>query len=91
MGTKWGVSLFGFLSFGLIPIPIIFIRYGPALRAKSKFAREAATVLARMHGQKDVLAGAAASEKLHEGGPDSDDGVNDADADVKRPVSEGEL
>ncbi|KAH8115235.1 major facilitator superfamily domain-containing protein, partial [Phellopilus nigrolimitatus] len=48
LGTKWGVSLFGFLSLGLLPIPFIFLRYGEVLRKKSHYAIEANTIVARM-------------------------------------------
>ncbi|THH03145.1 hypothetical protein EW145_g6492 [Phellinidium pouzarii] len=56
LGTAWGVSIFGFLSLGLIPIPLVFIRYGPALRAKSFYAREAARVMEGMqHKPEDEV------------------------------------
>jgi hypothetical protein len=42
------VSLFGFLSLGLIPIPLFFIRYGKNLRARSRFRQEAGSMIARM-------------------------------------------
>ncbi|KAI0314721.1 MFS general substrate transporter [Amylostereum chailletii] len=48
MGSKWGMSLFGFLSLGLIPIPLIFIRYGEQLRVSSKLAREAQEIVDRL-------------------------------------------
>lgn len=57
MGTRWGVSLFGFLSLGLIPIPLIFIRYGASLRERSYFVRQAQAMGAGMRGKasKDTL------------------------------------
>ncbi|KAA1478520.1 MFS general substrate transporter [Dentipellis sp. KUC8613] len=45
IGTKWGVSLFGFLSLILIPVPLIFLRYGEKLRERSHFAHEAMMIL----------------------------------------------
>ncbi|KLO12037.1 MFS general substrate transporter [Schizopora paradoxa] len=48
LGFNWGVSLFGFLSFGLLPIPIIFLRYGKRLRSRSYYAKEAARVISEM-------------------------------------------
>ena len=42
------MSIFGFLSLGLIPIPIIFIRYGLQLRTRSHFASEADSIIAGM-------------------------------------------
>ncbi|KAH8112349.1 MFS general substrate transporter [Phellopilus nigrolimitatus] len=53
LGTAWGISLFGFLSLGLIPIPVIFLRYGPVLREKSHFASEANRILAGMRKRRD--------------------------------------
>ena len=51
------VSLFGFLSLGLLPIPLLYIRYGPVLREKSHFAREARRVAAQMRAHEAELAG----------------------------------
>ena len=42
------VSIFAFLSLGLFPIPLIFIRYGKQLRARSRYAQEAHKVIMRM-------------------------------------------
>lgn len=42
------VSTFAFLSLGLFPIPLIFIRYGKQLRARSRYAQEAREVIMRM-------------------------------------------
>ncbi|CAL1716072.1 unnamed protein product [Somion occarium] len=55
LGTKWGLSLFGFLSIGLLPVPLIYIRYGAALRERSYFARQAREVAACMHEQVNVV------------------------------------
>ncbi len=48
LGTQWGISLFGFLSLGLIPIPLIFIRYGASLRERSYFVQEVQAIVSRM-------------------------------------------
>jgi len=48
IGTKWGLSIFAFLSFGLLPIPLIFIRYGKQLRTRSHYAQAAQEVIVRM-------------------------------------------
>lgn len=45
------VSIFAFLSLGLLPIPLIFVRYGSRLREKSHFAREAREVIAATRNQ----------------------------------------
>ncbi|KAI0761318.1 hypothetical protein BD413DRAFT_495770 [Trametes elegans] len=49
LGTKWGVTVFAFISLGMIPIPFVFVRYGPTLRAQSRHAKEAREVIARRH------------------------------------------
>ncbi|TBU25470.1 MFS general substrate transporter [Dichomitus squalens] len=49
VGTEWGISIFGFISLALIPIPFIFVRYGPELRDRSRYAREARQLAARLH------------------------------------------
>jgi hypothetical protein len=42
------VSIFAFISLGLIPIPIVLIRYGKELRARSRYAQEARRVITGM-------------------------------------------
>ncbi|TDZ28860.1 Polyamine transporter 4 [Colletotrichum spinosum] len=37
LGVHWAGSLFAFLSLPLLPIPWLLLRYGPALRNRSKF------------------------------------------------------
>lgn len=55
VGTEWGVSIFAFLSVGLLPIPVLFVRYGAHLRAHSKFAKEAEEVLAATRQREKAL------------------------------------
>ncbi|KAI0659875.1 MFS general substrate transporter [Cubamyces menziesii] len=52
LGTKWGVTVFAFISVAMIPIPFIFVRFGPALRARSRHAKEAREIITRMHRQE---------------------------------------
>ncbi|KAB2103605.1 Polyamine transporter 4 [Alternaria gaisen] len=37
LGIGWATSLLGFLSLGMVPIPFLFFKYGPAIRAKSRY------------------------------------------------------
>ncbi|KAF2110798.1 major facilitator superfamily domain-containing protein [Lophiotrema nucula] len=37
MGTGWATSVLGFVSITMLPIPFIFFRYGPRIRAKSRY------------------------------------------------------
>ncbi|CDO71074.1 hypothetical protein BN946_scf184844.g78 [Trametes cinnabarina] len=53
LGTQWGVTVFAFISLGMVPIPFIFVRYGETLRARSRHAKEAQALLAQMH-EKEI-------------------------------------
>lgn len=55
------MSVFGFISLFLIPIPIAFLRWGPTLRARSAMAKEAGAIVAKMRAQA-----AAAAKKAQE-------------------------
>ena len=48
LGIHWASSVPAFLALACIPIPFLFYRYGPAIRAKCRYATEAASILARM-------------------------------------------
>ena len=37
LGIGWATSLLGFLALAMIPIPFLFFKYGPTIRAKSKY------------------------------------------------------
>ncbi|KAF2737472.1 MFS general substrate transporter [Polyplosphaeria fusca] len=37
MGIGWATSLLGFVSLAMLPIPFVFFRYGPRIRARSKY------------------------------------------------------
>ncbi|KAI0761317.1 MFS general substrate transporter [Trametes elegans] len=54
LGTKWGVTVFAFIALAMVPIPLVFVRYGPTLRARSRHAKEAREAIARMHKQRDA-------------------------------------
>jgi multidrug resistance protein len=38
LGTPWASSLLGFIALAMVPIPLVLMKYGGALRAKSKYA-----------------------------------------------------
>ncbi|KAF2107523.1 major facilitator superfamily domain-containing protein [Lophiotrema nucula] len=40
MGTNWAVTLLAFCTVAMAPIPWVFYRWGPKLRARSKYERE---------------------------------------------------
>lgn len=37
LGIGWATSLLGFLSLVMIPIPYLFFKYGPSIRARSRY------------------------------------------------------
>ena len=41
LGVQWAGTLLGCLALIMIPIPLGFIKYGPKLRARSKFSPSA--------------------------------------------------
>ena len=52
LGIGWACSLLGFLCIALVPIPFVFIHYGPTLRARSSFCQK----LKRLQGRKGDVA-----------------------------------
>lgn len=38
LGVNWAGTLLGFVALILVPIPVVFWRYGAKIRARSKFA-----------------------------------------------------
>ncbi len=38
LGVNWAGSLLGFVALALVPIPIVFYKYGAKIRARSSFA-----------------------------------------------------
>ncbi|KIJ30326.1 hypothetical protein M422DRAFT_268192 [Sphaerobolus stellatus SS14] len=43
------LSIFGFAGIALLPVPIIYLRYGPRLRERSPYIQESSRVTAQMH------------------------------------------
>ncbi|KAJ5216645.1 Major facilitator superfamily domain general substrate transporter [Penicillium cinerascens] len=48
LGTQWASSIPAFLSLAFAPLPFVFLKVGPTLRAHSKFANEAKAQLAKL-------------------------------------------
>lgn len=53
LGIHWASSVPGFLSLACVPMPFLFYKYGPAIRARCKFAAEAEAFMRRMKAQYD--------------------------------------
>ena len=50
------VSIFGFIGLAIIPMPMIFVRYGARFREKSHFAKKANELIAGMHNHTAEIA-----------------------------------
>lgn len=48
LGIHWASTVPAFLALACVPFPFLFYKYGPAIRARCKFAAQAAAVLAAM-------------------------------------------
>ena len=48
LGVQWASSIPAFLSLAFAPLPFVFLKVGPELRARSKFANDAKAQLAKM-------------------------------------------
>ncbi|KAF6226052.1 hypothetical protein HO173_012542 [Letharia columbiana] len=48
LGIHWASTIPAFLALACVPFPFLFYKYGPIIRKKCKYAREAAEVMAKM-------------------------------------------
>ncbi|KAL9065742.1 MAG: hypothetical protein Q9161_008026 [Pseudevernia consocians] len=48
LGIHWASTIPAFLALACVPFPYLFYKYGPVIRKKCKFAREAAEVMAEI-------------------------------------------
>ncbi|KAK7446223.1 hypothetical protein CaCOL14_006611 [Colletotrichum acutatum] len=71
LGIHWASSIPAFLALACLPVPFLFYKFGPAIRAKCAFAAEAAAVLERMRktheevNEDDAMAEEQEHEKEH--------------------------
>lgn len=91
LGIHWASSIPAFLSLACMPFPYLFWRYGGAIRAKCKYAAEAAAVLEKMRSRAPV----APEKSTREGNPPmlgfvSDDELTDASVARNAPETESE-
>ena len=57
LGAAWATSILGFISVGLAPLPFVFYRFGPRIRAHSTFHQKA------IEGEFEVAATVDQSKK----------------------------
>ena len=48
LGIHWASTIPAFLALACVPFPFLFYKYGPVIRKRCKFAREAAEVMAKI-------------------------------------------
>lgn len=48
LGIHWASTIPAFLALACVPFPFLFYKYGPAIRKRCKFSREAAEVMAEI-------------------------------------------
>lgn len=62
LGTGWALSVFAFIALAMVPVPFVYERYGPQLRARSKFgyAEYFRQVAAKAKAEAQAKADAAA-------------------------------
>ncbi|KUI64786.1 putative transporter mfs2 [Cytospora mali] len=66
LGIHWAASVPAFLALACVPFPIAFYKYGPQIRARCKFAAEAAKLLEEMRGHVVVEDPDAAEDEAME-------------------------
>lgn len=53
LGIHWASTIPAFLALVCVPFPFLFYKYGAKIRAKCKFAAEAAQVLAQLRAMQE--------------------------------------
>ena len=48
LGIHWASTIPAFLALACVPFPFLFYKYGPVIRKKCRYAREAAEVMAKI-------------------------------------------
>lgn len=94
LGIHWASTIPAFLALACVPFPYLFYKYGPVIRKRCKFAREAAEVMAKIkqrqpedEGFKDEESDSGDSEKKVEPTIEPE-GVEAARSDVQGDDSE---
>ncbi|KAL1978211.1 hypothetical protein VTN31DRAFT_1070 [Thermomyces dupontii] len=98
LGIHWASSIPAFLAVACVPFPFLFYKYGATIRARCKYAAEAAAALERMKeksipsssdGDRETVSGDVNSERTAiEAGPvPSGDGVLAESKEQTRPSS----
>jgi len=78
LGIHWASSIPAFLALACVPFPFLFYRYGPAIRARCKFAAESAAFLKRL--QQDQATSGEETEKEEDGGTQREEDADNTSA-----------
>ena len=82
LGIHWASTIPSFLALACVPFPILFYKYGPAIRARCKYAAESAAFMRRLQQMQDQEAS---------GAEEREEVLEDKDAErVQTPRSEGD-
>lgn len=66
LGIHWAASVPAFLALICIPFPIVLYKFGPRIRARCKFAAEAARVLEEMRAENREIDESEAEEEVNQ-------------------------
>lgn len=66
LGIHWAASIPAFLALACIPFPLVFYKYGPRIRARCKYAAEAARVLKEMRAENRVIDESEAEDEVRD-------------------------
>lgn len=82
LGIHWASTIPSFLALACVPFPILFYKYGPAIRARCKYAAESAAFMRRLQQMQDQQAS---------GSEEQEEVIEDKDAErVHTPRSESD-
>ncbi|MCJ1314442.1 MFS siderochrome iron transporter 1 [Agyrium rufum] len=91
LGVHWASSIPAFLALMCVPFPFLLFRYGPTIRRKCKFAREAEDMLVSMRkgevGREKEKEGEAVLERGKRVGEQSEDRDASNDKDVEKGIA----
>ena len=73
LGGAWAMSTFGFIAAALMPLPFLLYKWGPELRAKSKYNRESQEMMGMdteetVEHKEDKMGSGSGSGMMENGG-----------------------
>jgi hypothetical protein len=80
LGLHWASSVPAFLALACVPFPFVLYKYGPVIRKRCKYAREAAEFMDRLRQQEE-------DANNDEGGDDSETTTSEPEKDGRMPAN----